>query len=92
MLFFIKTGAHCISQAGFDLIILLLQPFKCWYYGYLPLAHRACPRVLLSVKSPSGLNIPERFPEKPLVSPEGMFSCAFISAFSFSLQKAGYFP
>lgn len=61
-MFFVETGAHYTGQPGFDHLILLFQPSKCWYSRFLPLAHRACPKApLLSVNSPSGANLPERF-------------------------------
>jgi hypothetical protein len=39
---FVKTGSLYGAQAGFQLIIFLPRPFKCWSYRRVPL----CPAQL----------------------------------------------
>jgi hypothetical protein len=34
--FFLKTGSCCVAQAGFELVILLPHPSKCWDYRQVP--------------------------------------------------------
>jgi hypothetical protein len=35
--FFSETGADCVAQAGFKLVIFLPQPPQCWDYRCVPL-------------------------------------------------------
>jgi hypothetical protein len=36
ILFFFEKGSYYIAQTGLELVILILQPLKCWDYRYVP--------------------------------------------------------